>query len=512
MYQRSAMKRIVPVLILLLPLLATGQSFQDRYRTEVFSDFDETENVLFSEDVPQPTPGGGFYEWLTGLPLNADDTETTPVDLYMDILEPAGDTIEERPAVIICFGGGFLTGSRDHWSIRLLAEHLARCGFVTATIDYRLGFNVFDSDLAQRSVYRAIQDSRAAVKFLRANAGVFRIDTNQVYLGGHSAGAFMALHNLYLDKEIERPVSTFEWVQNGQVIPDLGPLDTTGVASGVSGHANCAFSLAGALGFLSFIEDSLDNRSALFHSEDDETVPYDTGEPFGNISGFIVGSDLPDVYGSLPIDMRAAAVSLADTFHSYTSRGHGVHEAPGDTSLYTDIIPRIGDWFYEQRLKPESHPLLGRAHVCDNDLTQSYSIENGDALYFDWQVTGGTFTSQCDTCNEAEVLWSAQAIEHSIAVTPYNAFESRGDTQTVNVEIVAGDTAIWTGGSGEWFDGTNWSTGRSPLPCDEVIVTSNENPLQISIPPGSEVHILKLTTSGMVDFTIGEDAVLQVEQ
>ena len=62
-----------------------AQPFGDRYRTVVFDSVTVTTGILFSEDVPQPNPGGGFYEFITGLPVNADDTETTPVDLLMDI-------------------------------------------------------------------------------------------------------------------------------------------------------------------------------------------------------------------------------------------------------------------------------------------------------------------------------------------------------------------------------------------------------------------------------------------
>ena len=502
--------RLLLLGFVLLPALGLSQPLPDRYRTLVFDGFVETPDILFSEDVPQPTPGGGFWELITGYPLNADDTETTPVDLYMNIFEPAGDTIEARPAVIICFGGGFLTGNRNYWSIRLLAEELAKSGFVTATIDYRLGFNIFDQDLAQRSVYRAIQDSRAAVKYLRANADSLRIDPSEIYIGGHSAGAFMALHNLYLDKESERPISTFEWMQNGQAIPDLGSLDTTGIVSGISGHANCAFSLAGALGFLSFVEDSFDGRTAMFHSEDDDTVPYDTGEPFGSISGFIIGSDLPTVYGSLPISLRCDTVSLVDTLHSYLTRGHGVHEAPGDTALYEDIIPKIGDWFHAQRLIPEAHPIEGPELVCASDLVQAYTVQTGDAVYYDWFVTGGNLVNECDSCNAVSVMWSDTATVRSISVTPYNAFQARGMTQTLSVNSIISGTNSWIAGSGNWFDNVNWSQGRIPLPCEEVEISNDGNEIVIDIPQGEYVKVNSLSTSGQVRVEIGEGAFFEV--
>ncbi len=505
------MRTLLLLLVLGVGLSASAQPFGDRYRTFVFDSVVVTNNVLFSEDVPQPTPGGGLYEFLTGLPVNADDTETTLVDLYMDIYEPYGDSLDKRPAVVLCFGGGFLTGSRDHWSIVLLAQDLAKSGFVVASIDYRLGFNVFDQDLAQRSVYRAIQDSRAAVKYLRANADTIGIDTNEVYIGGHSAGAFMALHNLYLDKESERPISTFEWMQNGQVIPDLGTLDFTGLATGVSGHANSAFSLAGALGFLSFVEDSLDGRTVMFHSEDDDTVPYDTGEPFGSLSGFIIGSDLPTVYGSYRIDLRCDTVMLRDTLHSYLTRGHGVHEVPPD-SLHDDIIPLIGEWFHAERLKPEENPLIGAEVICPSDSVQTYTVEQGDAVYFDWTVEGGAVVASCDSCNMITVSWHDTSAVRSVSVAPYNKFQALGTTQTIQVEIAGTEMNIWTGNSGMWFDQSNWSLGRVPLACDDVVVSSDGGPLSVSIPENAQVEVSSMSTNGNVQITLESGAALSVRE
>jgi acetyl esterase/lipase len=144
-----------------------GQDLPNRYLEPIFTQVDETSQVLFSSQVPQPRPGGGFYEWLTGYPLNADESDLQNVDLYMDIFEPSGDTLDQRPLIILCFGGGFLSGSKDHWSIRLLAQELAKRGFVTATMDYRLGMNIFDRFLAMRAVYRGVQDGRSAVRFFR---------------------------------------------------------------------------------------------------------------------------------------------------------------------------------------------------------------------------------------------------------------------------------------------------------------------------------------------------------
>jgi len=505
------MKTILFIALGFLPLLILAQPLPDRYRTEVFSSFEERSDSLFSAGVPQPIPGGGFWEWFTGFPLNADETNTTPVDLKMDIFEPTGDTLSKRPAIVICFGGGFLTGDKDHWSIRLLAEQLARRGFVTATIDYRLGMNIFDQDLGARAVYRAVQDGRAAIKYLRANASTFNIDPDEIYIGGHSAGAFIALHNLYLDREMERPISTLEWMQDDEMIPDLGCLDCTGISAEISGQANCGFSLAGAVGFLSYIESASDGETSLFHSEDDDTVPHDTGEPFSSISGFIGGSDLPIVYGSLPISLRSDSLGLDYTFNSYTNRGHGVHEAPGDTELYSDILPGISNWFYGQRLKPEEHPLTGRKFICPDRHIQSYSVAIGDAVHFDWQIVGGSFITQSSTSNSVIVVWSDTASIRTISVTPYNTFAARGTLQELTVTLAFQAQNTWLGGSGNWHEATNWSLGHVPLRCENVIITHAGAVITIDIAPDSVIEVHSVWAIGDVEVRVGDGAVLSIE-
>ena len=44
-----------------------------------------------------------------------------------------------------------------------------------------------------RTVYRGIQDVRAAVRYFRANADELGIDPNRIYLIGNSAGAILSL-------------------------------------------------------------------------------------------------------------------------------------------------------------------------------------------------------------------------------------------------------------------------------------------------------------------------------
>ena len=97
-----------------------------------------------------------------------------------DIFVPkAGDG--PLPTLVVVHGGGWLKGDKNKF--RALAIELAKRGFVTAAIEYRLG----DEALFPAGIH----DCNAAVRFLRANAAKYRIDTNNIGAVGGSAGGHL---------------------------------------------------------------------------------------------------------------------------------------------------------------------------------------------------------------------------------------------------------------------------------------------------------------------------------
>lgn len=125
--------------------------------------------------------------------------------LVLDLYEPAGDTAPMRPAIVWIHGGGFYKGAKTDPNMVTLAERFAKRGYVTASINYRLASKeevdstlpTFSKTAFAQAVTNATQDARAAVRWLCENAGRFRIDKEQIAIGGGSAGAFTALHVAY---------------------------------------------------------------------------------------------------------------------------------------------------------------------------------------------------------------------------------------------------------------------------------------------------------------------------
>ena len=100
--------------------------------------------------------------------------------LEMDIYRPR-KAWGALPAIVCIHGGGWAKGNRIHH--RNVSQALAERGFVTATISYRLS--------GEAPFPAAIQDCKAAVRFLRANAKTYGIDAAKIGAIGHSAGGHL---------------------------------------------------------------------------------------------------------------------------------------------------------------------------------------------------------------------------------------------------------------------------------------------------------------------------------
>ena len=96
------------------------------------------------------------------------------LDLYMDIYQPTGDVAAMRPAIILAFGGSFISGEKE--DMHSLCLYYASRGFVAVTIDYRLYDGPFfpfpDSAAMTDVVIKAVGDMKASIRFLREDAAL----------------------------------------------------------------------------------------------------------------------------------------------------------------------------------------------------------------------------------------------------------------------------------------------------------------------------------------------------
>ena len=185
--------KILFTILLFATSLIYSQDY--RYTNNVFTSTVKTSDIVYG-NAP-------FINTITSF----NESSTTNSDLVMDIYSPLGDTETQRPAIIFAHSGGFINGSRNNDDMVDFCEFLAKKGYITATIDYRKGMYLIDNNVplhGTRAVYRGLQDGRTAVRFLRANAATYGIDPDKVYFAGSSAGAFIALHAIYMN-DTEKP-------------------------------------------------------------------------------------------------------------------------------------------------------------------------------------------------------------------------------------------------------------------------------------------------------------------
>ena len=129
-------------------------------------------------------------------------------NLDVEVYEPVGDTELNRPLIILAHGGSFVAGSNQNPTMIDLCESFAKKGYVTASIQYRLGtvFSMLDSLSMIDVVMKALGDAKAAVRYFRmdaANGNMFNINPDIIFFGGNSAGAVIACHLGLLTDVIE---------------------------------------------------------------------------------------------------------------------------------------------------------------------------------------------------------------------------------------------------------------------------------------------------------------------
>jgi len=207
---------------------------------------------------------------------------STVYNLEMDVYQPAGDTLAARPLIILGHGGSFIWGQGDRTNdltIDTLCARFARRGYVTVSIDYRTT-DIFtmtstDSTLPIVEVIKAISDGKAAIRYFVKDAATvnnYRIDTNNIFIGGNSAGAVLYMHVGYLDSIGECPSYI------------IAAMDSNGGFEGNSGNAGyttrskAIINLAGALNELSFVGPG-DKPSVNCQGNNDNIVPYNCGYP-----------------------------------------------------------------------------------------------------------------------------------------------------------------------------------------------------------------------------------------
>lgn len=132
--RRNARRLNIPnelPLILTLERPVIAPTLTHRYITPIFKWVD------LSSDISYGAASGYYVRDLQGLRL----------DLY----QPTGDALTNRPLILLMHGGAFIMGDKATTTVGELAENFARKGYVVAVINYRMGFNPASKSSLERS-------------------------------------------------------------------------------------------------------------------------------------------------------------------------------------------------------------------------------------------------------------------------------------------------------------------------------------------------------------------------
>ncbi|HET6327674.1 MAG TPA: alpha/beta hydrolase [Planctomycetaceae bacterium] len=126
------------------------------------------------------------------------------------------------PVIVVIHGGGWIEGDKssfasDRFGVPGNIVDFARLGFAAATINYRLA--------GEAPYPAALDDCRAAVRWLREHAIAYQLDAKRIGAYGNSAGGHLALLLALVEDPADRgkPLEQSSRVQ--AAASDSGPLD-----------------------------------------------------------------------------------------------------------------------------------------------------------------------------------------------------------------------------------------------------------------------------------------------
>lgn len=122
-------------------------------------------------------------DWSGGISyVNVPYSDVSSSD-YLNLYVP--DSHEPPPLYVIIHGGGFIANDAESRQAQLMYRYFRDHGFACATVNYRL---------AQEAPFpAAVEDCKAAIRFLRAHADEYGYNAERIGVFGESAGGYLAI-------------------------------------------------------------------------------------------------------------------------------------------------------------------------------------------------------------------------------------------------------------------------------------------------------------------------------
>ncbi len=181
-------------------------------------------------DTSTEWDGGKTYEKLQYSEVSESD--------YVDLYVPESEG--KAPLFVLIHGGGFLSGDSQTRQAQFMYRFFRDHGYACASVNYRLS--------PEEPFPGAVEDVKAAIRFLKANADEYGYDAEKIAVWGESAGGYLStmagvttdgdFHGVKFigEDELEEPVtSDVDVIVNFYGCEEFGAMETQFQELGIPG-------------------------------------------------------------------------------------------------------------------------------------------------------------------------------------------------------------------------------------------------------------------------------------
>lgn len=296
------MKIVYTFLFLILGhSLSAQMDCGERYKNKIFDSVKVTSGIHYGENY---TSTGALKQ------------------LKFDVYEPVGDTLSQRAALIFMHGGAYWYGDEKHPECTLMGYRLAKMGYVVISPNYRLEpsiLSLLSNENMVKAVGRGLQDTKAMIRFLdkdiTEDGNTWRLDRENVFVGGASAGALNGLHLIFLDEDDNLDSNWKNWLE------EIGGLEGNSGTPNYSTNISGVISISGALGDVDFMNNNTTPFVSI-HNTRDPQIPFNSGHPYSIPA-------LPIIDGANVLHTRALELGIKNPFYIIPTEDHTAYENLG---------------------------------------------------------------------------------------------------------------------------------------------------------------------------------------
>ncbi len=423
---------------------------QERFLEEVFTDVKVTSDIAYASNITV----------ITGAP--------TLQTLLLDVYEPEGDALTERPLIIMFHTGNFLPhpqnqgigGLKTDSTVVGMARRLAKMGYVVASAQYRLGWNPAAPTQEQRvnllinAAYRGVQDANTSIRFFRKtaaeNGNPYKIDHERITIWGLGTGGYITLNTTTLTTYEKTLIPKFIGEDLQPMVKSALSGDPYGITQaplnipnhvGYSSDFALSVNLGGAIGDTSWMQPGLPPMIS-FHVPSDPFAPYVEGLvivppplnlPVVVVQGSYLVQKLANEYGNNDVFVDANIMDELTMIANSRNDGYeGLYPLPRAPGSENDSSP--WDWW------SPSNPNHNNGLITNPDMSFEKAMLMADTIigYFAPRAYAAMdlqeiMSIQSATLSQANITLSPNPANNEVFLISHNNMPIR-EIQVIDIQ------------------------------------------------------------------------------